>query len=384
VSPSLRVLVATTVHHPLDTRIYVRQIRALVDAGYDVTYAAPFAARAVTPPPGVKPIELPRAATRHRLGALRAARRVLREQCPNHDVVIIHDPELLIAAMGIDGATVVWDVHEDVAASTQYKSWIPTVLRSAAASSLSWLETWAERRHRLLLAEASYADRFDRIHPVVPNSTVVVRDALPSGPGRAVCVSTLTRARGAFDVIEAGCILRQRGIVVDVIGPAEPSAMDALYEAHRRGDVRWHGRLSHTESMNLMQGATAGLSLLHDEHNYRFSQPTKVLEYMAYGIPVVATPLPLVAQLVQRHDAGLIVPFRSPRAVADAVSFLDANQDLRVAMGQRGLLAVEKDHNWDLDAPNFVSIIEKLAREGSRSEASIGGSPSRWRRLLRR
>ena len=37
----MRVVVCTIVHHPADARIYLRQIRALLDAGHEVTYIAP-------------------------------------------------------------------------------------------------------------------------------------------------------------------------------------------------------------------------------------------------------------------------------------------------------------------------------------------------------
>ena len=38
----MRVLICTVVHHPADARIYHRQIRALLEAGHQVTYIAPF------------------------------------------------------------------------------------------------------------------------------------------------------------------------------------------------------------------------------------------------------------------------------------------------------------------------------------------------------
>ena len=37
----MRVVVCTVVHHPADARIFYRQIRALLEAGHDVTYIAP-------------------------------------------------------------------------------------------------------------------------------------------------------------------------------------------------------------------------------------------------------------------------------------------------------------------------------------------------------
>jgi len=155
---SLRVLVMTVVHHPQDTRIFVRQISALVDAGHQVTFAAPFSAVGVTPPPGVTAFDLPRSRGRHRVAAMRAARRTVRELAAQHDVVLIHDPELVLCVTGVKDVPIVWDVHEDTAAAVSYKDWIPAGLDRAAAAGVRVVERWAERRLDLVLAEAGYRE----------------------------------------------------------------------------------------------------------------------------------------------------------------------------------------------------------------------------------
>jgi glycosyltransferase involved in cell wall biosynthesis len=370
----LRITVMTVVHHPLDTRILVRQISALIDAGHDVTYAAPFSAFDVDIPPGVRGIDLPRSAGRRRLAAMRAARRVFRELTDRNDIFILHDPELVVAMTGVHHTAVVWDVHEDTAAAVGYKDWIPAGLDRAVASGVRLMERWAESRHDLLLAETGYTSRFRRPHPVVPNSTLIDHGAPPPGRGRAVCVSTLTRARGALDLIEVGRLLRPHGIVLDVIGPAAPEVREQLSSADLTGDIRWHGRLAHADTLDRVRGATCGLSLLHDERNYRHSHPTKVFEYLAHGVPVVATRLPLVAELLDAHQAGITVPFCDPAAAAAAVLALHEDDDLRTAMGRNGIAAVRAEHNWEHDSPTFVAAIEAVARAGSH------GSPSSHRR----
>ncbi|HET6190029.1 MAG TPA: glycosyltransferase, partial [Trebonia sp.] len=108
----MRVLVCTVVHHPADARIYYRQIRALLDAGHDVTYIAPFDSSFC--PSDVTAVTIPRAVGRHRATALRAARLELRRNAPAADIILIHDPELLLVLPPRRSRPpVVWDVHED-------------------------------------------------------------------------------------------------------------------------------------------------------------------------------------------------------------------------------------------------------------------------------
>ena len=75
----MRVCVATIVHHPEDARIMHRQIRALLDAGHEVTYVAPFTHYNVTPAP--RPHRR-RRALRRRPTAGRARRSARRQATP--------------------------------------------------------------------------------------------------------------------------------------------------------------------------------------------------------------------------------------------------------------------------------------------------------------
>ncbi|MEV7996842.1 hypothetical protein AB0O67_34675, partial [Streptomyces sp. NPDC086077] len=163
----MRILVVTVVHHPEDARILHRQIAALAERGHRIVYAAPFGARGVVPRPGVEGVDLPRAAGRDRRAALRAARALLAERGPEADVVLLHDPELLLALPGTlrrwrrggRAPVTVWDVHEDTAAALTMKRWVPATLRPPLKLAVRAAERLAERHVRLLLAEDAYRER---------------------------------------------------------------------------------------------------------------------------------------------------------------------------------------------------------------------------------
>ncbi|MBN2114737.1 MAG: glycosyltransferase family 4 protein, partial [Acidimicrobiia bacterium] len=60
-------------------------------------------------------------------------------------------------------------------------------------------------------------------------------------------------------------------------------------------------------------------SLLHDLPNYRDSLPTKVIEYLQMGLPVVAADLPGTRQAVAGREAVFLVPPGDPVAAAAAL-----------------------------------------------------------------
>jgi glycosyltransferase involved in cell wall biosynthesis len=358
--PRLRVLVMTVVHDPDDARIRYRQLSALLHSGAEVTYAAPFSAYHRPPPDGVTAVDLPRAAGRHRLTAIRAARRLLHQIGPDHDVALLHDPELLLAVPGMNSRAkplVVWDVHEDTAAALTMKGWLPVGIRPLVGVAVRSTERWAEKHYSLLLAEESYRSRFRRPHPVVPNSVIVPSDPPPpSGDNRVVYLGRLTEPRGALEMIELGRRLAPE-VTLDLIGPTDSDVSSAVAEAHRRGWVRHHGFVPNREALSLLGGALAGLALLHDEPNYATSRPTKVMEYMAFGVPVVTTPNAASAELVRHYDSGLVVPFEDVDAAVEAVLSLRDDPERRQRMANAGRAGAVRDLDWRADGQRFGELL---------------------------
>ncbi|MBU6146892.1 MAG: glycosyltransferase [Actinomycetales bacterium] len=362
----MRVLIVTVVHHPADARIAHRQIPALLAAGDQVTYAAPFTERSSPPPPGVLPVDLPAARGRRRLMAVRAARRLLAQRGDQDDVVLLHDPELLWS-VGRSRTPVIWDVHEDTAAALGMRSWLPSVLRPAARRAIARLERRAEQRHSLLLAEESYQERFRLTHPVVPNTTWVP-ETCPAltRPDQVVHLGTLTSARGVPALLQLAAGLRSAGLHLRLIGQAHGSAAPEVGRAAAAGLLEWSGFLPNAEATAALDGALAGVALLTDEPNYRHSRPTKILEYFAHGLPVVSTSLPCADALLRDSGAGAVIDQGPPAQVAAAALTIlrewRADLGLRDRLGMAGHRYALAHHAWQRDGIAFVRAVHAAAR----------------------
>ena len=231
----MRVVVCTVVHHPADARIYYRQIQALLDAGHQVTYIAPFGELEDFPErtqPSLPTVTIPRAvggaaSARSAPPGPRWSRRLV-----GADLLLVHDPELLLVLPPRRGRPpTVWDVHEDTAAALTTKAWLPGWLRPVAAGGVDFAERLAERRLHLILAEHGYNARFDGTHPVVPNTTYVSPQAAPpSGPRRVVYVGHISPDRGTAETaaLAAARTARHRG-------GADRPGRRARARAHRGG-----------------------------------------------------------------------------------------------------------------------------------------------------
>jgi glycosyltransferase involved in cell wall biosynthesis len=369
-------LVMTVVHNPEDARIRQRQINALITAGWKVTYVAPFRSFGLEVPlarpadihhGSLRCLNIPRSAGRRRLRAWRAARTHMRALSQDHDLVLVHDPELVLAAIGLRMKNLIWDVHEDPAAAMQVKSWMPKPLRRPVATAWRRAERVAERQHHLLLAEQSYQARFRHVHPVVANSVSVPRLVAPAGADRVSYLGSVTMSRGCQTMIEVGCQLRRRtngAVWLEVIGEAaDAEAREALQKATESGDIRWLGFLRSEEALARVSGSLAGLCLLRNLPNYRVSLPTKIVEYCALGVPVITTPLPLAVDLLKSEEVGFVVAWDDPHAVVDAILKLRAEAGLRRQLAANGHRVALRDHDWNRLSADFVGVMDAIASQ---------------------
>ena len=86
--------------------------------------------------------------------------------------------------------------------------------------------------------------------------------------------------------------------------------------------------------------------------------PNVVLEAMACGRPVVATPVGAVPSAVRDGETGLLVPPRSPGALAEALRALAAHPERCESMGRRGRRLVEREYDVRRCAGCFADLLK--------------------------
>ena len=359
----MRALVCTVVHHTTDARVFRREIGAMLDAGIDVTSIAPWPESDARDAHHVR-IAIPRAVGRRRFAAWRAARARIADAASAADLLLIHDPELLVVVpwrtLRRLHVPVVWDVHEDLPAALAVKAWLPRPLRRVLVPAVRGIERMAERRAVLLLAESAYAERFRGTHPTVLNLPPVPAE-LPDAPRarQAVYVGSITRARGLDAMLAMAPRLAQHGIALRLIGEAQ-SAEDRE-RILATPNVSWHGALPNAEALAEVAGSMVGLALLADLPNYRHSMPTKILEYMANGCVVVTTPLPL-ARTVVGDDGVVLAGFDDiVEAAADAVIALCDDEPRRARLAGAAFARVRRDYNWTIASAEFIARLRAIA-----------------------
>jgi glycosyltransferase involved in cell wall biosynthesis len=88
--------------------------------------------------------------------------------------------------------------------------------------------------------------------------------------------------------------------------------------------------------------------------------PLTVLEAMACGLPVVATPVSGTAELVRHGKNGLLVPPADPASLARAILRLMEDKPMREAQGRKARRLVERGYSWDAVADKTLAVYREL------------------------
>jgi glycosyltransferase involved in cell wall biosynthesis len=367
-----RIVHLTSAHPVWDVRIFHKECRSLARAGYEVIALGNHSCNDIID--GVRLRGLGWSSGRIQRMTVKLFRMCREAFRAAGDLYHLHDPELLIVGLflRVAGKRVVYDIHEDLPRTVLFKTYVPKPVRKP----LMWIterveNAAAQRMSGLVAATPTLANRFRPIHSntVVVNNFVIVDEFTPSTTQdwkrrdpAVTYIGGISEDRGMREMLAAMDLLpRTLGAKLELGGWFWEEALRVDLAATPQWEhVKWHGLLDRNGIASLLKRVRAGLVVLHPDQPYVVSQPTKLFEYMAAGIPVIASDFPLWRSIIQEADCGLLVDPFDPRALASAIEHLMTNPDEAEAMGRRGRKAVEERFNWANEERTLLSFYSTL------------------------
>lgn len=365
-----KIVHLSTVHPAQDVRILYKEALSLAVNNFEVVLAAQCKARGSLEE--IKILCLPPPKNRF-LRFFGSAYRIymlsLRERA---DVYHFHDPELIPVGLllRVMGKKVVYDVHEDLPRQILSKHWIPSMLRglvSKTAAITEWIA--AKFMSGIVAATPAIAKRFPAHKTVVVQNFPLLSefedvDGIPyhERPMQIAYIGGITSIRGAEEMVRAMEYLpeklRARLAMAGTFSPPElQMELQSLPGWQRVDYMGWLNRQSVSQ---VLKRVRVGLVVLHPTPNYLDSYPVKLFEYMASGIPVVASNFPLWREIVEGEGCGLTVDPRDPKAIAGAIQWLLEHPKEAEEMGKRGRRAVLEKYNWNREAEKLLDFYRKL------------------------
>lgn len=366
---SFDVIMLTTAHAATDVRIFHKEAKTLAGAGLSVAVIGPHPKSEQVD--GVWIEALPR--QKSRLSRLLQGWTVLRVALRlNARVFLFHDPELFGAGLVLRllGKKVVYDCHENLPAQVLQKAWIPRPLRRPVSLG-AWALEWFGSRllSGVAVARDAVLPRFPK-NRRLPIRNFPTEEALKSAEGMpvhlreniAIYTGGLARVRGIAELVEAFRRLRPEEAQLWLVGKFNDPVFQREILSDLPPNVKWLGWMEHPEVLNLYRSAKVGMSTLHPIPSHKNSQPIKLYEYLAAGIPVIASNFPDFAELLE--GCGVQVDPTDPAQIEHAVRQLLSDPARLAEMSKIGRERVLSSYCWKGEGKRLVGFCSQLAGQG--------------------
>ncbi|MCD6416833.1 MAG: glycosyltransferase family 4 protein [Planctomycetes bacterium] len=219
------------------------------------------------------------------------------------------------------------------------------------------------RRFVLERCGRALADKLVTIHcGIRPEDYQPGRAPSPAQGGFSIlCVASFGEVKGHTYLIDACRALRERGVdftchlVGD--GPLRQAITNQITATGLTDHFVLHGALPRQKVAQLLKEADAAvLTSVLTERGDREGIPVALMEAMAAGLPVVASDISGIPELVTHEETGLLAPPRDSRAIADALERLSADPDLRRRLGSNGRRKVLQDFNITSSVSQLIEL----------------------------
>jgi len=374
-----RIAIVTSIHPDFDARLW-KYAKVLHRLGHEVHMVCPWAVRAGEME-GVVFHPFERVANRRarpfqvpwRLG------RALLPLLPRVDIVHFHDIDILpwMALIALI-KPVIYDVHENYPEEILSRKGIPRILRRGLSLGVRWMQIGcaAVIRNIVLVADSQHEDLVGptlRKTMIMNYATVellrdVTQDYLTRTEG-LIFLGSQHENNGSMLLVEIADRLRKRLPEMKIYAIdrfADPVYRQKLLdEVTRRGLQDNYVLLPNVKPQAIMQhlnrctiAVTCNLRVPQQINGVH----TKLFEYMAAGLPTVASDLPHQLKSILEANSGLLAKPEDPNSFVDAICQLAADRERAKQLGANGQRYVVEQFSWESQADIIQDLYEQVMR----------------------
>ncbi|MCR9172245.1 MAG: glycosyltransferase family 4 protein [bacterium] len=281
------------------------------------------------------------------------------------DVYHLHDPELLRIALKLKrkGKKVIYDAHEDLPRQILGKDYLK--FKKTISKVVEWYENRVVRKlDAVITATPFIRDRFKKVHSNTidinnyPMLKEVSTEKVSVEKENTICfIGGITRIRGISELVDA---LSEVDVNCAIAGNFPDDFKITLITKDGWSKVQELGFIDREESLKLKAKSIAGVVTFLPYPNHINAQPNKIFEYMASGLPVIGSHFELWKAIIEDNKCGICVDPEDPKAIAEAIRYIQQNPEEAKEMGERGRKQVLEVYNWGAEEAKLISLYNSV------------------------
>lgn len=368
------IVVATSGHKPDDERVYHREIKSLLNAGYKILYFTRWDGDMDLSTEHLRHINESRSGT-----PIKDYIRIIQDKISAtgpKDILHIHEFDLLPLAKQMKkkhGIKVIYDVHDTLRAMWATFSSKKGLLKKVINKSLSFFET----SHLMYIDEIILANRvFGQNYYADKGLSTTVIENFPhidnlakakqfSNTPLILYQGQISADRGITLLVDAFDIIKKEnpGVTLRIIGAFRPKGFkEKLIDKIKQSDfseaIELQSEVHHNEIWAHMQAAQIGVIPSLETPRILVDTPTKLFEYMASGCAVVAADVPPVRHFL--YGAGKLINPNNMESLASGIISLLSNEVTCSHYVKEGQKRILETYNWNAIKHKLLSVYEKV------------------------
>jgi len=365
----MKICHITTVHPLFDTRIFYKECKSLLKAGYEVHLIVQNDKDELID--GIYIHGLPK--PKDRLERMIKLRKLALKKAIETDAEIyhFHDPELIPVGLKLKklGKKVIYDVHEDVPRQILSKPYLNKLIKPIISKFFEIYEDYASRKFDAIISATPHIkDRFVKL-----NSNITDVNNFPKlnelySPSRweerinEICyIGGIAKIRGIIELVKA---LEYVDTTLHLAGSFESEELkQTVMNLEGWKKIKYYGFVNREQVKEILAKVKIGVVTLHPTINYLDSLPVKMFEYMSAGIPVIASNFPLWKEIIEKNHCGICVDPLNPLEIAKAIEYLLNNDDIAKNFGENGRKLVENKYNWENEEKKLLNLYKQLLKD---------------------
>ena len=165
--------------------------------------------------------------------------------------------------------------------------------------------------------------------------------------------------RGAEEMVEAMKYVNNAHLYIIGGGDVFDNLKKLVTEFNLTEKVTIKTKMPKSELMNFTRNSDIGISIDKDTNlNYHFSLPNKLFDYIQSNIPILASRLPEIENLIKHYNIGCFIDNHEPKHIAEKINFMRDSGLMNEWKTNTGKANAE--NNWETEKKKLINIINAL------------------------
>ncbi|MGB3902257.1 MAG: glycosyltransferase family 4 protein [Bacteroidales bacterium] len=362
-----RVCHLTSVHQRDDIRIFHKECKSLQNI-YEISIVVADG-RGDNIVDGIKIFDVGKPSSRWKRIILTTKRVYKKALMLDADIYHFHDPELIPIGLKLlkRNKKVVYDVHEDVPKQLLSKPYLNKFILKMIANAFKKYENKSVNKFTAIVTVVpeitnrlkQYNDKTVEVrnYPKL-NEFAKINVQWEDRENAMVYIGSISKIRGIYEMMQ---VAYKANIKLHLAGNFSTRSLETDLQNHKEWEqVIYHGVLGRDELVALLSKVKIGLLLLHPVPNHLIALSTKIFEYLAAGLPIIASDIPHYKEIIEVNNCGFCVNPFDIESIADKVSLLINNNQIAEEMGLNGRNAIEKYYNWENEGKKLIELYKTI------------------------